>query len=155
MTDYILPDAKSVQKILAVMYGDELAVDQDDSAALADRHVATYVGDDKDIVALCACEDRFVAYAGAALTMVPANVADEMVQQKDLSDIILENFHEVMNICSRLLINDTSPHLRLDKTLAPGESEAAMSAVTEQSRVMNFKVAIPEYGDGHISFLII
>jgi hypothetical protein len=155
MTDYILPDAKSVQKMLAVMYGDELAVDQDDSVALADRHVATYVGDDNGIVAICACEDRFVAYSGAALTMVPAAVADDMVKQKDLSAVILENFHEVMNICSRLLISDTSPHLRLDRTLMPGEADPAMSKVTEQSKVVNFKVAIPEYGPGHLSFLII
>jgi len=154
MTDYVLPDAKSVQKILAVMYGDDLVVDEDDGSPLSDRHVATYIGDDNSIVAICACEDRFVAYSGAALTMVPVNVANEMVQQNDFSTVILENFHEVMNICSRLMLNDTSPHLRLDKTLVPGESEAAMAKVTDQSRVVNFKVAIPEYGHGHLSFLI-
>jgi hypothetical protein len=154
MTDYILPDAKSVQQILAAMYGDELVVDVDDSAPLAGRHVATYVGDADSIVALCACEDRFVAYSGAALTMIPANVADEMVEQKDLSAVILENFHEVMNICSRLLMDDNSPHLRLEKTLLPGEADAAMSKVTQESRAVNLKVAIPEYGHGHMSFLI-
>mgnify|MGYP000240575509 CR=1 FL=1 len=91
---------------------------------------------------------------GAALTMVPADAANDMVNSRDFTEVALSNFHEVMNICSRLLMSDDSPHLRLDETLAPASAAHAISAAETLAKPASFSVDIPQYGKGNIAFRI-
>lgn len=154
MANYVVPTARAATDILGMMYGDDLEVSEDSGDNVQNRHVATYVSDDDGLVALCACDDEFVIFSGAALSMVPADVAREMVAEKDFSDIVLANFHEVMNICSRLLMSDDSPHLRLDKTLPPTDADAAVSKLGANTSLTSFNVSIPAYGSGNLVFMI-
>ena len=154
MAGYIVPTTDSIENILGALYGPGLTVARNDEATLADRHVATYVRDDDSIVAVCACDAAFVAYSGAALTMIPVDAANDMVSSKDFTEIVLSNFHEVMNICSRLLMSDNSPHLRLDKTLLPGSAAPAVATAESLANPAGFTVEIPEYGNGNIAFRI-
>ncbi len=59
-------------------------------------------------VAICVCGLEFEAYSGAALFMIPADAANEMIAGQSVTDAILDNFYEVMNICSKLLMSDPS-----------------------------------------------
>lgn len=153
MSQYIVPTSESVKTMLELLFGDGLSVSEAASEP-DDAHVATYISDDDELVAVCACDDEFVGYSGAALTMVPVGVAEEMVASKDFSEMVLGNFYEVMNICSRLLMSEHSPHLRLDKTLAPAESQPAISGLPGESRKVTFEVAIPRYGKGNVAFVV-
>ena len=86
--------------------------------------------------------------------MLPKDVVDEMVASSNLSEIVVSNFHEIMNICSRLLIAEHGAHLRLDKTLDP---EAAAGPITElepKTEIASFNLTIPGYGSGAMSFLV-
>lgn len=154
MAGYIVPTTDSIEQILGALYGPDLTVTRNDDVTLADRHVATYVGDEQTLVALCACDAGFVAYSGAALTMVPVDAANDMVRSQDFTEVVLSNFHEVMNICSRLLMSDNSPHLRLDETLAPAAAAQAVSAAESLANPVSFSVEIPQYGKGNIAFRI-
>ena len=154
MTDFVMPNHHAIRDMLKFMFGNDLQVTADESAAVDGWHAATYVGETEDLVAVCACDSNFVAYAGAALTMIPADAAQEMLRSGSISDIVISNFHEVMNICSRLMMTDDSPHLRLDKTLLPDAAKGAIGQVGEGSRAGYFQVSIPAYGSGNMAFLI-
>lgn len=154
MSGYVIPKAAAIEKILGTMYGDDLKATPCDDGELASRHVATYIDDKDGLVAVCACDNEFVVYSGAALTMVPKDVAGDMVRSREVTDIVRANFHEVMNICSRLLMSDDSPHLRLDQTLAPDSAAETVSAAGSLANSANFTVDIPGYGSGNIAFRI-
>lgn len=154
MTDYVIPDSKALREILAVVYGDDLAVTADAAPDLTGRYAATYINDEDRLVVVAACDEAFVAYAGGALTMLPKDVVDEMLSSKSLSDVVVANFHEVMNICSRLLIAEHGAHLRLDQSLDPASGAAPVSALQADAQIASFNIEIPNYGSGAISFLV-
>ena len=139
MAGYIVPTANSIEKILEALYGPGLTVTPNDDASLLDRHVATYVSEDQALVAIGACDAAFVAYSGAALTMVPADAANDMISS---------------HICSRLLMSDDSPHLRLDETLAPGSAAQAVSTAESLAQAASFSIEIPQDGNGNSAFRI-
>ena len=153
--DFVIPTQQAISSLLMMFFGDGLKVTEIDSTDLSDRHVATFVSDEDRLVALCACDRPFVVYAGAALSMIPADVANEMVVSGAPSEAILGNFHEVMNICSKLLMSDGSAHLRLDETLPPEQSAEVITNLEENSaQALAFGVDIPGYGNGSLTFLI-
>jgi len=153
MTTYTIPNAAALKSMLAMMFGDDLEVSKAPDGNPAGRFAATYVADGGEIVAICACDDAFVAYTGAALTMMPKDVADEMLKDGNFSDVVLGNFHEIMNICSRLLMSDSSPHLRLDKTLSPADAEKPIAQLAGGARAEHFALSVPRYGQGSLSFM--
>lgn len=154
MSQFVIPTAESVKNMLEMLFGDGLSVSQNGSEPPAQSHVATYIDDEDGLVAVCACDSDFVGFSGAALTMVPAGVAREMVASGDFSEMVQSNFYEVMNICSRLLMSEHSPHLRLDKTLPPDEASTALAELAECDRVAGFDVDIPRYGKGSVVFKV-
>lgn len=155
MSDLVEPTVDDVKKLLAMMYGDDLSVEEDVVEEFKGRHIATFLDDDDDLVAVCACDLDLVAYSGAALSMVPTDNAKEMVSNKEVTEMVAANFYEVMNICSRLLMSDTSPHLRLDKALNPADGQEPLKEIQEcYPTVLGFRIDIPGYGSGHMAVLL-
>ena len=152
-TTYELPTLQTVSSLLGMIFGDDLSASKCDSPALDGKYVATFLSDDDHLVALCVCDKEFVAYSGAALSMIPADVAKEMIAGNAVTDAMVDNFYEVMNICSKLLMSESGAHLRLDKTLSPDQSVAAIAAMKE-SHTAAFGVDIPRYGKGTLTFVI-
>lgn len=150
---YAIPTPQTVSSLLAMIFGDDLSASKCDSPALDGQYVATFLSDDDQLVALCVCDKEFVAYSGAALSMIPADVAKEMISGNAVTDAMVDNFHEVMNICSKLLMSDSSAHLRLGKTLSPDQSAEAIAAMKE-SHTAAFGVDIPRYGKGTLTFVV-
>ena len=154
MPTYNIPDAKSVEEMLRLFFGEGTTVADAAPPDKALTHVATFISDSDDLVAAILCDPNFVAYSGAAFSMLPAEVANEMVQENSFSDIVKANFHEVMNICSRLLMTDSSAHLRLDKTLAPADAAASVAALEGPGELQSFRIDIPNYGSGVLAALV-
>lgn len=105
---YVKPTAASVISLLAMIYGDELNASDLDSASVSGQRIATFINDDDELVAACVCDREFVVYSGAALAMIPAGGAQDMIAENSISEAISGNFHEVMNICTKLLMSDSS-----------------------------------------------
>ena len=152
--NYVIPSPQSVSKLLSMIFGVELDVSKCEPPELSSQHVASFVNDDDQLVALCACDKEFVAYSGAALSMIPADVANEMISGNAVTEAMVDNFNEVMNICSNLMMSDSSAHLRLDKTLSPEQSAEAIAALQESGQVTGFGVDIPRYGKGTLTFVV-
>ncbi|NOX68917.1 MAG: hypothetical protein GXP15_07010 [Gammaproteobacteria bacterium] len=152
--DFITPDRQAISALLMMFFGEDMGVTEIDASDLSDRHVATFISDDDKLVALCACDRSFAVYAGAALSMIPSDIANEMIAAGEPSETILGNYREVMNICSKLLMSDSSAHLRLGETLHPGQSADVITQLEESAaQIASFQVDIPGYGEGSLVFL--
>ncbi len=154
MARFIVPTTDSVTEILSMMYGEDLEVSESDGDCASDGRAAAYVCDDGQLVATCVCDPAFVVFSGSALTMVPPDAALGMVDERDFSEVVLANFHEVMNICSRLLMSNSSPHLRLDRILTTAAAEAALTTACADASTIGFSVNIPSYGCGQLLFKV-
>jgi len=153
-TTYQIPTTQSVTDLLCALFGEGLNTSECDSPDLAGQHVVSFISGDDKLVALAVCDTKFVAYSGAALSMLPVDVANEMISSNVVSDVIAGNFYEVMNICSKLLMTESGAHLRLDQTLSAEQSADAIAALQDSSHVTAFGVDIPEYGKGTLSFVV-
>jgi hypothetical protein len=153
---YPLPDIAQVKELLGMLF-DGLSVKLGpklDVSSKATSFFGVYVADDGTPAALCGCDMAFAANSGAALSMLPPNVAKEAAKDKELTPVMMANLHEVMNICTRLMLRDDSPHLKLRELcpftgLAP---PAAAIAGAPRARV-DFEIGIAKYGAGVLSVM--
>ncbi|MGB5540669.1 MAG: hypothetical protein WBO37_11305, partial [Gammaproteobacteria bacterium] len=152
------PKEIEVRQMLTMLYGSKLTVSTGEALATdADcgYAAAVFVSDDGTPVTACVCDMQFAAFAGAALTRIPRGAAEDAVKSGKLSENMQGNLKEVMNICSRLFMDDNSPHLKLDNLyesigVLPDSARSLMDSV--QGR-LDLIISIPDYGDGKLSFL--
>jgi len=159
MSTFVIPKEIEVKQMLGMLYDSGLDVKPTDllpTESGSKSLIAVYVDDDDKPVTACACDYKFTAFAGAALTKIPKGGAEDAAASGDFSDMILGNLNEIMNICSRLFMDSSTPHLRLEKTYASPDDlpENALSLINSSSGRSDFDVEIPGYGDGKIAFLI-
>jgi len=154
---YPVPKENEIHEMLSMLYGDGFELDSGEPVSVEDGKsmVAVYVNDTGDPSTACVCNYNFAAFAAAALTKIPVGGAEDAAETGDFSDMMLSNIHEIMNICSRIFMDDSSPHIKLDKVYkslgdAPDDVRTMLDK-TEES--VDFNVTIPGYGDGAISFL--
>lgn len=151
---YVIPDEKAVNELLSIILGDGLSVTANDSPEFESRYIATFINDENKLVAVCASDLPFAGFSGAALAMIPVGTVEDCIKANELTESLSANFYEIMNICSRLMLSDTSDHLKLDKTLAPGDLPEGIEELKTNSEVVGFEVDIPRYGAGKMDFLI-
>jgi hypothetical protein len=157
MSKIPLPKPIDLQQILSMMYGNGLKAEPGDPVPAgpgAKSLVAVYVDDEDEPIAACAVDYPFTAYAGASLTRIPLGTAEECAATGEFSEIMLGNVHEIMNICSRLLMDSSSPHLRLHALYDDPEKlpENVLSLMENAPEGVDFNVSFPNYGDGRVSF---
>jgi hypothetical protein len=155
-TTYPMPDAAKVKSMLGMLF-DGLDIKPGkkfDIVPPSGSWIGLYIADDGKPVALCAVDQNLAAYASAALSMLPPGVAKDAAKTKDLTEVMVANLHEIMNICSRLVMNDASAHLKLEKTYSSTDMSAGVSAVLGAvAGRADFELNIAKYGVGTLSVL--
>jgi len=151
-----IPDAAQVKELLSMLF-DGLTVKPGpklDASPKSSAYFGVYVSDAGTPVALCGCDIAFAANTGAALSMLPPNVAKEAAKDKELTPVMLANLHEVMNICTRLVLRDDSPHLKLKEMCGiaalPADAASILNAPNGRA---DFEVGLGKYGGGVISVM--
>jgi len=149
-----LPDARYAATLLDMLF-DGLTVKPGAKLDLAAAAwCAVYVGDDGIAGAFCACDIAFAANAGAALSMLPPGAAKDAIRERTLTDVMQGNLHEVMNICTRLVVRENAPHLRLSGVVAIAALAPATAALLKGAKArVDFEIGIPRYGAGLFSVL--
>ena len=154
-----LPQEIEIRQMLGMLFGDDLEIKSADApldtGADSKNAAAVFVSDSGEPVTACICDLPFAAFAGAALSMIPKGGAEDAARSGDLTETMLGNLHEIMNICSRLFMKSDTPHLKLEKLYVtikdlPENARAMVDAIEDQ---LHFQVTIPGYGDGYLSFL--
>jgi hypothetical protein len=156
MSVHPIPDAAQVKDLLGMLF-DGFAIKPAgklDVSAASTSYLGVYISDDGAPAALCACNLDFAANAGAALSMLPPAVAKDAIKTKQLTDTMRDNLREVMNICTRLVLKDGSPHLRLQEVYPAKSLPAPAGAVATGAKGRaDFEVALGKYGGGVLSLL--
>lgn len=160
MPTFILPKPLQLSKTLVMLFGGKVPATPGKPLDLKPNSgnlLVSYIDDDDKVVAACACDIPLAAYAGSALSMLPANAANDAIKRKKLEQTMLDNLYEVANILSTLIMDDTTPHLRIgelysDLSKLPDEVQEMLRKVQGQA---HFTLNIPRYGNGCLSLLII
>ena len=156
MSAHPLPDAAQVKDLLGMLF-DGLSVKLGpklDVSPKSASYFGVYVSDAGAPTALCGCDMAFAANSGAALSMLPPNVAKEAAKDKELTPVMLANLHEVMNICTRLVLRDDSPHLKLRELCAHSALPPPAAAIIAAAKGrIDFEVGIGKYGTGILSVM--
>lgn len=156
-TNYCLPNDRETLGVLSMLYGDDIKVakDEDSLAVENSKLYGLYVDGEGKPVAVCLCDTSFAAYAGAALSMLPPGGAEDAAESGEISATMKENVYEVMNICSRLLMSDSTPHLKLENMYVDLEelSDDAVEMIKTAPSSTHFGVDIPNYGKGRFSLV--
>ena len=154
-----VPIQEDVRDVLGDLLGRGVAVDKTapleldgDDPAL----VAEFLADDDTTACLCLLDGAFAVRVGAALVMVPANVAEEDLGAGELPEHHVESVREVVNVFGRLLNAASTPHVRLaDLHRWPGELPAPVTRLlAEPEYRRDFVVAVEGYGEGRFSVLV-
>ncbi len=156
MSTYPIPSAAQVKDLLGMLFDGTTVkpASKLDVSAASTSYVGVYISDGGEPVALCACNLDFAAGAGAALSILPPNAVKDAIKAKSLPAPMQDNLRELMNICTRLVIKDGSPHLRLQE-IHPAKSlpaSAAAIAGTATGRA-DFEVSLGRYGGGVLSVM--
>jgi len=155
-TTYPLPDGKRVTDLLGVLF-DGIDVKPGgtfDQSPGGGALFGVFIADDGSPVALCGADANLAATLGAALSMLPAAAAKDAAKTKDLTPVMVDNLREIMNICTRLVMDASSPHLRLEQVyLAKALPAPAAALLTANKGRREFQVQLPKYGGGVLTVL--
>jgi hypothetical protein len=154
-----LPASKDVRDMLTGLVGKPVTVNPGAAVTPAPGKpvaVAVYVDPYMAINALCVMDLGASAYTGAALALLPPGGAQDAVEEDgELSGMLVEALHEVVNVISALFNVPGAPHSKLHKLYAPGEDlpgdiEGMLAAFNR----LDLAIEVPTYGKGAMSLVI-
>lgn len=152
-----LPDDKALAKILTSMLRRTVEVKVSkpapDGELIATGH---YVNGAKAVVAGCFADKAMVCFSGAAFSLVPAEAAKDALKDKELDEILQENFEEVLNICSRLFDagSETRVTLTVKEFSAGSRSEKSIELLGKPAKRSDYEVTIDGYGKGRMTLVL-
>lgn len=155
-TTYPLPDEAKTLQLLGVLFDglDVKAGGKFDSSPAGGAWFGVFIADDGAPVALCGADASLAASFGAALSMLPPSAAKEAAKAGDLSAVMIENVREIMNICTRLVMDHSSPHLKLDRVYPRKTLPTAAAGLLGAPRARReFQLQLPKYGGGVLSIM--
>src|SRR5215218_11351023 len=155
----VLPAAKDVRDMLTGLVGKDVA---DSPGApvtpTPDKpvSVAVYVDPHMAVTALCVLDLGASAYTGAALALLPPGGAQDAVEEDhELTGMLVEALHEVVNVLSALFNVPGAPHSKLHKLYAPGdELPGDIQGMLANFNRIDLAIEVPGYGKGGLSLVL-
>ncbi len=154
-----LPAAKDVRDILGGLVGKDVTVSPGAPVTPAPGKpvsVAVYVDPHLAVNALCVLDLGAAAYTGAALALLPPGGAQDAVEEdRELTGMLVEALHEVVNVLSALLNVPGAPHSKLHELYAPGEDlPGDIAGMLANWNRLDLAIDVPSYGKGAISLVL-
>jgi hypothetical protein len=155
----VLPAAKDVRDMLTGLLGKDIAVAPGGPVTpTPDKPVAVavYVDPHMAVNALCVMDLGAAAYTGAALALLPPGGAQDAVEEDhELTGMLVEALHEVVNVLSALFNVPGAPHSKLHKLYAPGEAlPGDIEGLLANFIRLDLSIDVPAYGKGAISLVL-
>jgi hypothetical protein len=154
-----LPASKDVRDMLTGLVGKPVAVNPGAPVTPAPGKpvaVAVYVDPQMAINALCVMDLGAAAYTGAALALLPPGGAQDAVEEDgELTSLLVEALHEVVNVLSALFNTPGAPHSKLHKLYAPGDDlPGDIAGMLANFNRIDLAIEIPGYGKGALSLVL-
>ena len=159
MSVTLLPAAKDVRDMLTGLVGKPVGVMPGAPVTPTPRSpvsVAVYVDPAMAVNALCVMDLGASAYTGAALALLPPGGAQDAVEEDgELTSMLTEALHEVVNVLSALFNVPGAPHSKLHRLYAPGdELPGDIAGRLADFNRLDLAVDVPGYGKGALSLVI-
>ena len=159
MSTVLLPAAKDVRDMISGLVGKEVSVSPGAPVTPEpDRPVtvAIYTAPDMSVNALCVMDLGASAYTAAALALLPPGGAQDAVEEdKELSPMLLEALHEVVNVLSALFNTPGAPHSKLNKLVADSEEiPGDVAGMLAGFNRLDLTLDVPGYGKGGLSLVL-
>jgi hypothetical protein len=159
MSTVLLPAAKDVREMLEGLVGRTVVVSPGAPVTPApDRpvSVAVYVAPDMSVNALCLMDLGASAYTAGGLALLPPGGCQDAVEEDgELSAMLVEALHEVVNVLSALFNTPGAPHSKLHKLYAPGEEVAGdLVGMLAGFNRIDLDVDVQGYGKGSLSLVL-
>ena len=154
-----LPAAKDVRDMLTGLVGKPVGVNPGAPVTPTPNSpvaVAVYVDPHMAINALCVMDLGASAYTGAALALLPPGGAQDAVEEdRELTSLLVEALHEVVNVLSALFNTPGAPHSKLHKLYAPGEDlPGDIAGMLANFNRIDLALEVPGYGKGGLSLVL-
>lgn len=155
-----LPTRQSVRETFEMLMGRPVKAGDGDrvtfdltSGAIS---VGTILDDQNRLVAVVCADLPLTVFAGACLGLLPPGGAEDMVDDKELTATVRENFYEVLNVLSSTFNVEGAAHVRLgevhiDPTALP---PLALMTVKSLSRREDLRIEVGGYGAGNLSIVL-
>jgi hypothetical protein len=156
-TAYPLPDGPKIVQLLGLLF-DGLDVKPGgtfDQSPAGGAWFGVFIADSGEPVALCGADANLAATFGAAFSMLPVAVAKEAAKDRELTAVMIDNMREIMNICTRLVMDATSLHLKLEQIYPAKSLPAPAATLLGAASHREFQVQLPKYGGGVLKFLTV
>ena len=159
MSTILLPAAKDVRDMLAGLLGKPVQVSPGAPVTPAPNKpvaVAVYVDPQMHVNALCVMDLAASAYTGGALALLPPGGCQDAVEEDgELSPLLAEALHEVVNVLSAMLNTPGAPHSKLHKLFAPGdEIDGDIAGMLANFTRIALAIEVPGYGKGALSLVL-
>jgi hypothetical protein len=159
MTTVVLPAAKDVKDMLSGLVGKPVAVTPGAPVTPTEKNpvsVAVYVDPGMAINALCVMDLPASAYTGGALALLPPGGCQDAVEEDgELSGMLAEALHEVVNVLSAMFNVPGAPHSKLHKLYVPGEDlPGDVAGMLANFNRIDLAIEVPGYGKGGLSLVL-
>lgn len=152
-----LPGPEAIVELLAMLVGKRPKVARVAPLSVgAARGLATYVDAEGRVVYAALVDVPFLASVGAALALIPPAVATEAVRSSKVSDALVENAYEVLNVAASVFneIEGTTLHVKIRALdVASPLSVDGARLVSKPTGRLDLEVAVPSYPVGKLSIL--
>jgi hypothetical protein len=152
MSNVLMPTADATARMLEGLLGRKVSISHGSAGDIA--WAGRYITRSDELAAVGSADMSMVALAGSALSMVPAGAAQNAANSGDPTELMVENFNEVLNVAASLIIDAGSEHVRLDGIIPAADLDEATAALAKNGETRkDFVVDIDGYGKGTLSFV--
>ena len=153
-----LPHPKDVRDLLHDLMGRDVDVNVIDAWVPTPRDCAAlgeFVDDGMRLRAVMVVDLPLAVYCGAAVGLLPAGGAHDMIDERDHSPTVLENLYEVLNVMSALLNFGDNDHVKIAGMYPPGAEFPQDSVQLVQGLIarLDLGVSIDGYGAGRMGLI--
>ncbi|MBM7806509.1 hypothetical protein JOD57_002346 [Geodermatophilus bullaregiensis] len=155
----VLPDAKAVKDMLSGLVGKPVGVTPGAPVTPTPTEpvsVAVYVSPTMAVNALCVMDLPLSAWSAGALALLPpGGVQDAVEEDGELTAMLTEALHEVVNVLSALFNVPGAPHSKLHALHAPGDDlPGDVAGMLAAFNRLDLAVDVPAYGKGRLSLVV-
>ena len=155
----LLPAAKDVKDMLGGLLGKNVGVLPGVPVTPTPKDpvaVAVFVSPSMSINAICVMDLGAAAYTAGALALLPPGGCQDAVEEDgELTPILVEALHEVVNVLSAMFNTPGAPHSKLDRLYAPGQDlPGDVVGLLPSFNRLDVAIDVAGYGKGGMSFVV-
>lgn len=151
-------ESRMIKKTLDPLFGKDIGLKDSEPLEANDKVVVgSYVDGEGNTVGTVIMDYSCACYTAAALSMMPADIAEESIKSGDIEESLRDNLYEVLNIGVSFFSDGTTPDMRIKEMLVspseiPGDIENVLkNAYTD----LHVEMDIPGYGCGSSSLYLV